>query len=71
MHISYTFEKQNTTTMNNYQITIGTESRIIKGENLKDARNTAQNIKFYNGYKGKTTVKRISVNQVFNYLKSL
>jgi len=57
--------------MNNYQITIGTEVRFIKGDNLKDARNTAQNIKYYNGYKGKTTVKRISVNQVFDYLKSL
>lgn len=57
--------------MNNYQITIGTEIRIIKGDNLKDAKNTAQNIKFYNSLKGKTTVKRISVNQVFDYLKSL
>ena len=57
--------------MNNYQITIGKEIRIIRGDNLKDAKNTAQNIKFYNGYKGKTIVKRISANQVFDYLKSL
>lgn len=56
--------------MYNYQMTIGTELRIIKGDNLKDAKNTARNIKFYNGYKGKTTVKRLSFNEVFNILKN-
>ena len=57
--------------MYNYQITIGTEVRRITADNLKDAKNTAANIKFYNVYKGKTTVKRISASYVFNYLKSL
>ena len=57
--------------MNNYKITIGAEVRYIKADNLQDAKNTAVNIKFYNGYKGKTTVKRISATDVFNYLKSL
>ena len=56
--------------MFNYQITIGTEVRIIKGDNLKDAKNTAQKIKFYNGYKGKTSVKRISFNQAFDILNN-
>ena len=56
--------------MYNYQIAIGTKVRIIKGDNLRDAKNTAKNIKFYNGLKGKTTVKRLSFNQAFDILNN-
>lgn len=56
--------------MYNYQITIGKEIRIIKSDNLKEAKNIAQNIKFYNAYKGKTSVKRISFNQAFDILNN-
>lgn len=57
--------------MKSYKVQIGSEIRVIKGFNLKDAKNTAKNIKFYNSYKGKTHVKAMSTNDVFDYLKSL
>lgn len=57
--------------MKSYKVIIGTETRIIKAFELKEAKVTAQNIKFWNGYKGKTTVVPMSFNEVFNYLKSI
>jgi len=54
-----------------YQITIGNHSRMIMGLDLKDAIKTASWIKKWNNYKGKTTVKYLTPNQVFDILKSL
>ena len=56
--------------MKSYKVTIGTETRIIKALNLKEAKITAQNIKFWNQYKGKTTVVPMSFNELFNHLSS-
>jgi hypothetical protein len=56
--------------MKNYKMTIGTESRIIRGINLKDAKLTAQMIKFYGNLKGKTSVSFMSATEVFNHYNS-
>jgi len=45
-----------------YLVTIGTESFLVHNQiNLKEAKQQAQSSKFWNGLKGKTAVKKISV----------
>jgi hypothetical protein len=54
--------------MKNYQVKIGTETMTIKSMSIVDAKQMAQYIKAKYAYKGKTSVKSISFDEIFDMI---